>query len=281
MKKALRELLCVIPFFLTVLFAQKNDATPGSSLPPGEDDALTVLNASSRHGEWIDIPYGSGSIPLRAWIVYPERKEKAPVVIIIHEIFGVSDWIRSVADRLAQDGFIAVAPDYLSGFGPNGGGTESIVSRDSVVRLIRSLSPEESYKRTDAVFEYAAKIPSANGKCATVGFCWGGTRSFGYACAQPKLKAAVVYYGTSPDAQELSSLGAPVLGLYGADDARVVATVEPASLEIKKLAKKYEYEIYEGAGHGFLRQQSGRDGSNLRASEKAWPRTLEFLKKHL
>ena len=267
-------------FFLAALcitaYAQEKN-----SIPPGEENALIILNASPRHGEWIDIPYEGSTVPLRTWIVYPERKEKAPVIIIIHEIFGVTDWIRSVADQLARDGYIAVAPDYISGFGPNGGGTESIGSRDSVVRLIRSLSAEESYKRTNAVFDYAMKISSANGNIATVGFCWGGMRSFGYACTQPKLKAAIVYYGTSPDTKELSSLNVPVLGLYGADDARVVSTIEPASVEIKKLGKSYEYEIYEGAGHGFLRQQSGREGANLRASEKAWKRMLGFLTKHL
>ncbi len=267
-------------FFLGVLFISAF-AQEIKSLPPGEENAQAVLNASPRHGEWIDIPYEGSTIPLRAWISYPERKDKAPVIIIIHEIFGVTDWIRSVADQLAKDGYVAVAPDYISGLGPNGGGTESIGSRDSVVRLIRSLSAEESYKRTNAVFDYAMKIPSASGKIGTVGFCWGGMRSFGYACAQPKLKAAVVYYGTSPEAKELSSLNAPVLGLYGADDARVVSTVEPASVETKKLGKSYEYEIYEGAGHGFLRQQSGREGANLAASEKAWKRMLGFLAKHL
>lgn len=274
------SLRCSLCFFLGSLFISVF-AQEKSSIPPGEENALSVLNMSPRHGEWIDIPYEGNSVPLKTWISYPERKEKAPVIIIIHEIFGVTDWIRSVADQLAKDGYIAVAPDYISGFGPNGGGTESTGSRDSVVRLIRSLSAEETYKRTNAVFEYAVKIPSANGKIATVGFCWGGTRSFGYACVQPKLKAAIVYYGTSPDADELASLNVPVLGLYGEDDARVVSTIEPASVEIKKLKKVYEYEIYEKAGHGFLRQQSGRDGANLKASEQAWKRMLGFLKKHL
>ena len=261
--------------YTTVYSQEKN------IMPPGEENALTILNASPRHGEWIDIPYEGSAVPIRTWIVYPERKDKAPVIIIIHEIFGATDWIRSVADQLAKDGYIALAPDYISGFGPNGGGTESISNRDSVVRLIRSLSAEETNKRTDAVFKYAMNIPSANGKIATVGFCWGGGRSFGYACVQPKVKAAIVYYGTSPEMKELASLGAPVLGLYGGDDARVVATVEPASVEIKKLGKIYEYEIYDGAGHGFLRQQSGREGANLKASEKAWKRMLGFLQKHL
>lgn len=252
-----------------------------NSLPPGEEQASSVLNASPRHGEWIDIPYKGTTVPLRSWIVYPERKEKAPVIIIIHEIYGVSDWIRSVADQLAAEGYIAIAPDYISGFGPNGGGSESVASRDSIVRLIRSLSAEETYKRTDAVFDFALTIPSANGTVATIGFCWGGTRSFGYACAQPKLKAAVVYYGTSPETKDIASLSSPVLGLYGEQDARVNSTIEPASAECKKLGKQYEVEIYEGAGHGFLRQQSGKEGANLEASKKAWNRMREFLSKNL
>jgi carboxymethylenebutenolidase len=124
-------------------------------------------------------------------------------------------------------------------------------------------------------------LPSANGKCATVGFCWGGTNSFLYATAQPDVNAAVLYYGTSPDSAELTKIKAPVFGNYGGDDARVNATIDAASVEMKRLGKVYEYEIYEGAGHGFLRQQTGRDGANMRATEKAWPKTLAFLKKYL
>jgi len=274
------SLRCSLFFFLEMLFVFVM-AQEKNSIPPGEENALSVLNSSSRHGEWIEIPYKGNSVPLRSWIVYPERKGKATVIIIIHEIFGLTDWIRSVADQFASEGYIAIAPDYLSGFGPNGGGTESIANRDSAVRIIRNLSAEETYKRTNAVYSYAMKLPLANGTWTTVGFCWGGGRSFGYACTQPKLNAAIVYYGTSPDSAELSSLNVPVLGLYGADDARVVSTIEPASKGIKRLGKVYEYETYEGAGHGFLRQQTGRDGANLKASEQAWKRMLGFLKKHL
>ncbi len=269
----------VLVLFSTILHAQTSTSTP-FSFPPGEDGARAVLDSSPRHGEWVDIPYNDKT-QLRSWIVYPERRDKAPVIIIIHEIFGLSDWIRSVADQLAKDGFIAVAPDLISGFGPNGGGTESVANRDSVVRLIRALSSEESYARLNAVYSFGQKLPSGNGKIATIGFCWGGARSFGYACVQKDLKAAVVYYGSSPDSLQLRSLNAPVLGLYGADDARVNTSIEPASVEIKRSGKRYDYELFEGAGHGFLRQQSARDGANLRASEKAWKRTIEFFKKQL
>jgi carboxymethylenebutenolidase len=251
------------------------------NLPASEESAKMVLENSPRHGEFIDIEYEGSQHPIRTWIVYPERKDKAPVVIAIHEIFGLSDWIRAVADQFAKEGFIAVAPDLISGMGPGGGGTESVTSRDSVVQLIRGLTPEETYKRLNAVREYAMKIPAATEKMATVGYCWGGGRSFGYACVQPGLNAAVVYYGTSPDSSDLVNLHVPVLGLYGGDDARVTATIQPATAVLKKLNRVYEYEIYEGAGHGFLRAQLGRNGANLRATEKAWPRMLEFLRKYL
>lgn len=251
------------------------------TLPAGEETAKARLEKSPRHGEFIDVKYEGSSYPIRTWIVYPERKNKAPVVVIIHEIYGLSDWIRAVADQLAKEGFIAVAPDLISGMGPGGGGTESVASRDSVVRLIRGLTAEETYKRLNAVRNWAIALPASNGKSATVGYCWGGTRSFGYACAQPGLNAAVVFYGTSPDSTELQKLSAPVLGLYGGDDARVNATIEPAAAVVKKLNKVYEYEVYEGAGHGFLRAQSGREGANLRATQQAWPRTIAFLRKYL
>ena len=133
----------------------------------------------------------------------------------------------------------------------------------------------------NAVREYGIKLPAANGKSATIGFCWGGATSFNYATAQPALNAAVVYYGTSPDAAKLASIKAPVLGLYGGNDARVNATIEPASAEMKKLGKPFEPHIYDGAGHGFLRQQAGQDGANLKATEQAWPTTVAFLKKNL
>jgi carboxymethylenebutenolidase len=266
--------------FSSVLLAQEKSSTTNSLLPPGEENARAALDKSPRHGEWVNIYY-DGKTYLRTWIVYPERKDRAPVVLIIHEIFGLSDWIRSVADQLAKEGFIAVVPDLISGFGPNGGGSASVSSRDSVVTLIGNLSAEETYKRLDYVSAFAIRLPSANREFATVGFCWGGGRNFEYACLRSDLKAAVVYYGTSPDSATLLKLNVPVLGLYGGDDARVGVTVEPASVDIKKLGKTFEYVMYKGAGHGFLRAQSERDGANLRATKKAWPRMLAFLRKYL
>jgi carboxymethylenebutenolidase len=250
------------------------------NLPAAEETAKAALEKSPRHGEYVDVK-GADGTPIRTWVVYPERKDKAGVVIVIHEIFGLSDWIRGVADQLAREGFIAVAPDLISGHGPGGGGTESVASRDDVVKLVRAVTPEEGTARLNAVRDYAIKLPAANGKTATIGFCWGGGRSFAYAAAQPALDAAVVYYGTSPETGELARVKAPVLGLYGGDDARVNATVGPAEMEMKTLGKAFEPHIYEGAGHGFLRAQSGREGANLKATQQAWARTIVFLRDRL
>jgi carboxymethylenebutenolidase len=251
------------------------------NLPPSEEGAKAALEKSPRHGEWVDVKLPSGGAPIRTWVVYPESKERAGAVLVIQEVYGLTDWLRGVADQLAREGFVAVAPDLLSGRGPGGGGTESVPSRDEVVKLVRGLTPEETVARLNAVRDYAIKLPAANGKSATIGFCWGGARSFAYAAAQPKLDAAVVYYGASPESAELAGIRAPILGFYGGDDARVNATIAPAEEEMKRLGKTYEVHICEGAGHGFLRAQEGRDGANAKATQQAWPRTVAFLRERL
>jgi carboxymethylenebutenolidase len=179
------------------------------TIPPGEDAAKTHLETSPRHGEYATVDVAG--TPVRTWVVYPERKDKAPVVVVIHEIFGLTDWIRTVADQLAADGFIAVAPDLLSGKGPNGGGTDAFASRDEVIKTVSALPRSEVDARLNAVRAYALALPAASGKSATIGFCWGGASSFAYAAAQPALNAAVVYYGVGPP--DVASIKAPVLGL--------------------------------------------------------------------
>jgi carboxymethylenebutenolidase len=251
------------------------------SIPPGEAGAKAALEVSPRHHEWVDISVPGSDIELTTFVAYPERKDKAAVVIVIHEIFGLTDWIRAVADRLAADGFIAVAPDFLSGKGPGGGGTSAFDSRDDVVKAVRGLPPQDVARMLDAVSSHATKLPAATEKFATVGFCWGGAQSFYYATVQPDLDAAVVYYGASPQLNELEVIRAPVLGLYGEDDARVNTTVGPAAEKMKELGKTFLTQTYKGAGHGFLRAQGERDGANLEASRQAWPATIEHLKKYL
>ncbi|HEY8748812.1 MAG TPA: dienelactone hydrolase family protein [Tepidisphaeraceae bacterium] len=272
--------LCAIA--LMAMCGVASAAAPGTpgGLPPDANAAKAVLDKSPRHGEWIDIMVPNQKTPLKSYIVYPERKDKAPVVMVIHEIFGESDWVRGVADQLAADGFIAIAPDMLSGHGPNGGGTDSLGEQQAVVNKIREVKPAEVMADLNATREYALKLPSANGKTATVGFCWGGGQSFAYAAAQPGLNAAAVYYGTPPKPEEMAKIKAPVAGFYGGNDNRVTGTVEGASAEMGKLNKPYTPHIYEGAGHGFLRQQDGGGGANMKATEQAWPATIAFLREN-
>lgn len=256
----------------------RGQAAQAAQIPPGNEGAPARLEASPRHGEWVTVPNGP-SDSVRAWVVYPERATNAPVVIVVHEIYGLTPWIRSVADQLAAEGFIAVAPDYITGKGVEGGPEGP--PREAAVAAIRSLSREEVNQRTDAVAKWALALPSAGDKYGIVGFCWGGSTSFAHAVHAPSLGAAVVYYGSSPANESLAAVKAPVLGLYGGDDARVNATIPPADSTMKALGKTYEHHIYDGAGHGFLRQQDGRDGANLAASKQAWPATVAWFKQHL
>jgi len=256
-------------------------AAPASviALPADGDRAKDAIASSPRHGEWVDVSMPGGP-KLVTWVIYPESKDKAGVVIVIHEVFGLTDWVRGVADQLAREGFIVLAPDLLSGMGPNGGGTASL--GEDVTKTIRTLTPEQVAARLDAVRAYALALPAANGKVGVVGFCWGGAASFDYAAAQPKLDAAVVFYGRSPsDAGAYAKIVAPVLGHYGEDDERVNATIPTAQAEMTKLGRSYTVKIYDGAGHGFLRQQTGRDGANRKASEQAWSATVQFFRERL
>lgn len=264
---------------LVAMIAAPTAATVQGDLPPAGDEAFARLEESPRHGEWATVAVSGDEV--NAWVVYPERSDDAPVVVVIHEIYGLTDWIRAVADQFAAEGFIAVAPDLLSGKGPDGGGTASFDGRDAVTSAVRELDLAEVKARLDATARYAMDLPAAGSSYGVVGFCWGGSTSFRYATQQPQLGAAVVYYGSSPATESLTDVEAPVLGLYGGDDARVTSTVPDARDEMERLGKTYETQIYDGAGHGFLRQQDGQEGANMEASQQAWPRTVEFFRTHL
>lgn len=251
-----------------------------TSIAAGATEADARMAASPRHGEWTMVKLDGGADSVRAWVVYPERRGRAPVVIVVHEIFGVSNWIRSVADQLAADGFIAIAPDFLTGRNvPNGPDGQPL--RDSATAAIRTLDQGQVQRRIDAVARYGMALPAALPRYGIVGFCWGGSVSFAHAVHSPTLGASVVYYGTSPAAAQLGRVWAPVLGLYGENDARVNATVPPADSAMRALGKTFEVETYAGAGHGFLRQQDGQNGANLAAAQAAWPRTIAFFRQHL
>ena len=246
------------------------------TLPADGTTATARLEASPRHGEWVTYDAGGGD-RVQAWVVYPERSDPAPVVVVIHDIRAMSDWARAVGDQLAADGFIAVVPDLLSGKGPEGRGTDSFTSNE-VGRAIRDLDPAEVNRRLRAAAAYGTSLPSATDQVGVVGFCWGGSTSFAFAVDYGDLDAAVVYYGTSPPTETLASIRAPVLGLYGGSDNRVNSTIGAAKAELDRLEKRYEVNIYNGAGHGFLGRQDGQDGANQAASEGAWPATISFFR---
>jgi carboxymethylenebutenolidase len=254
------------------------------ALPPGTaDHAARALKESSRHQEWVDIKLPDGGV-LNSYVVYPERATKSAVVIVIHDIRGMSDIARAAGDQLAQDGFIAIVPDFLSGKGPNGGGTASLGA--GVGQAIRGLTPEDVNARLNAAMTYGKTLPASNGKTGVTGFCWGGGATFAFAAAQPELSAAVVFYGPTPGAAgafetSLANVKAPVLGHYADNDMRINADLPEVDAVMKKLGKSYERYLYEGAGHGFMGNQAGAGGANLKAAQQAWPRTLEFFRKHL
>jgi carboxymethylenebutenolidase len=277
----IKSILTLTALLIISLSIAAGPATQPAAIPPSGDDGLAAkaLAASPRHGEWADIAIPGSDVKLHTWVVYPERADKAPVVIVIHEIFGMTDWVRGVTDQLAAEGYIAVAPDLLSGFGPNGGGTESL--GNNVQAAFRKLTADEQAKRLDAVRDYALAFPSANTKVATIGFCWGGGASFAYATHQPTLKAAIVCYGTPPTKDAMDKITCPVLGLYGGNDARVTSTVDPTTKSMAELKKSYDPHIFEGAGHGFMRQQSGQNGANLKAAQQGWDAAIQFLKVNL
>jgi carboxymethylenebutenolidase len=233
-----------------------------STVSQAQDWAKTRLDASPRHHEYVTLKHDTRS--LQAFVVYPEVKDKAPVVILIHEIFGLSDWAKEMADELAAEGFIVVAPDLLSGFGPNGGGSSEFASQDATVKAVSGLDPAVVNADLDAAAEYAKHIPAANGKIAVAGFCWGGGKSFAFAAHSKALSAAFVFYGPGPS--DVSTVSAPVYGFYAGNDARIGATIPDTTAAMKAAGKFYEPVTYDGAGHGFMR--AGEDPSNTNPANK-------------
>jgi len=255
-------------------------ASSDSALPAGSADVGQRLASSPRHGEYVMISTGPGD-SVRAWVVYPERSTKAPVVVVVHEIFGLSTWIRGVADQLAADGFIAIAPDLLTGKAAPAPGSDTL-TQAAATSTIRTLQPADVQRQLAAVGKFGMSLPAAEHSYGIVGFCWGGGTSFAHAVMSPEgLGGAVVYYGTSPSLSSLSSVRVPVLGLYAGDDARVGATVPPADSAMRAMGKSFEVHSFAGAGHGFLRQQDGKEGANLAATRQAWPLTVNFFRTHL
>lgn len=252
-------------------------SSQGTAIPAGATTAAQRIAASPRHGEWVAIKVGA-SDSVMAWVVYPERSQKAPVVIAIHENTGLNTWTRSVADQLAAEGFIGIAPDMTT-MGKTGSLTEDAPA-DIGRQLIQRVTPEFVNAALDAVAKYGMALPAALPRYGVIGFCWGGARSFLHATHAPSLGASVVFYGSPPNAEQMAAIKAPVLGLYGGADARINATIPAADSAMKRLGKSYEYHIFDGAGHGFLRGQENSE-ANAKAAQDAWPKTIAFLRAKL
>ena len=231
------------------------------------------LDPVTTHGEWVK--YARGTDSIRAYVAYPERKTRAPAVIVIHEIFGLTKWEPTVADRLAREGFVAIVPDLLSskhGISP--------ADPDSGRKLVGELEPERVTADLDATYAYVNALPAVlEDRIGTIGFCWGGGQSFRYATNNPNLRAAVVCYGPAPDSAGIRRIKAPVLGIYGENDERINASLPTAVAEMQSAGNTFTQEVYPGTGHGFLKP--GRQGSDGPQVERAWKRILEFYRARL
>jgi carboxymethylenebutenolidase len=242
-----------------------------------QDWAKAKLQYSPRHGEWVKVKHGDREV--QAFLVYPEVKDKATAVVVIHEIFGLTDWVRLTADELAEAGYIAIAPDLLSGMGPKGGGSDTL--GEGARKAIMSLPPDQVTADLNEAAKYVQKLPACNGKLAVCGFCWGGGQAFRFATNNPHLKASFVFYGPPPTAKDLARIECPVYAFYGGNDARINATIPDTEKAMKTAGKTYEPVTYEGAGHGFMRAGEMPEArpADSRARTEAWQRWKMLLKK--
>jgi carboxymethylenebutenolidase len=247
-----------------------------------QDWAKARLEKSPRHGEWVKLKHDGREVD--SYITYPEVKDKATAVIVIHEIFGLTDWARSVTDDLAAEGYIAIAPDLLSGKGPHGGGTDDLGG--GAMKAIGSLPPDEVTADLNAAVDYVSRLPACNGKVVVMGFCWGGGQTLRFATDNKDIKAALSFYGPIPmDTTPFARIQCPVYGFYGENDARVTTSVPRAVDAMKATDKVYEPVTYPGAGHGFMRDgedptsDNQNHAANKEARESAWKRVKAILAK--
>ncbi len=252
-------------------------ASLGAATASAQDWAKAQLNKSPRHSEWVELKHGGRTV--KAFVVYPEAKTKTGAVLVIHEIFGLTDWARELADEIAAAGQIAIVPDLLTEPGKD---TQSYPDQGAAIKAVSALQTPQVMADLDAAADYVKKLPACNGTISVAGFCWGGGRSFQYANHNPALKSAFVFYGTGPESKgDAENIKCPVYGFYGEEDARVGATV-PATAEIMKSSgKTYQPVTYAGAGHGFMRAGEAPDAkpTNRQAHDDAWKRWKTLLEK--
>src|SRR3989442_2843608 len=250
----------------------------GAQIASAQDWARATLEKSPSHREWVTIKHDGRSV--ETFVVYPESKSKTPVVLVIHEIFGMTDWVQDLADQVAAAGYIAVAPDLLSGMGPNGG-RSSDFAEGKTMEAVSHLNPDQVTADLNAAADYAMKIPASNRKLFAGGFCWGGGQTFRFATNRSDLTAAFVFYGPPPDKDAMVRIKTPVYGFYAGNDARIGAMIPDAVAQMKAAGKIYEIVTYECAGHGFMRSAEAPDANepDKKARAEAWVRWKSLLSK--
>lgn len=244
-----------------------------------QEHVLERLSSSPRHHEWIDIDQGERRV--RSFVVYPEVPGEATAVLVIHENKGLTDWVRGVADQLAEAGFVAIAPDLLSGMGPGGGNTGAFDSADAATQAIYALDQAQVTADLQAAADHALSLPACNGTLVVAGFCWGGGQALRFAADRTDLAAAFVFYGSAElTGDETGRIACPVYGFYGGNDARINATIPGTEAQMAAHGRTFEPVIYPGAGHGFMRAGEGPEApeENRQAMDEAWDRWLGLLR---
>lgn len=253
-------------------------ALSGIFILRAQDFALKQLDNSPRHHEWINV--SSGNRQIKCFVAYPEVSKKSTVIIVIHENRGLTDWVRSFADQLAAEGYITIAPDLLSDFSEEIKSTADFKNSDEARNAIYKLEQGQVEKDLNAVEEYASKIPAGNGKTVSAGFCWGGAQSFRFATYNKDLNAAIVFYGSAPEKKEdIEKITIPVYGFYAGNDERINSGIPATEKLMKDSGKTYDYKIYEGAGHAYMRLGEDPSGTpeNKKALAESWARLKELL----
>jgi len=263
--------------FVALILALSMLAVPALAEVPHAMTPEERLEKSGRHHEFVELKADNGQA-VKAFVVFPEVNKPVPAVVVIHENRGLNDWARSFADQVAEAGYLAIAPDMLTGKGPEGGDTASFETSDDARTAIYKLDQAEVTAAVDAAVQYASKQKAANGKVVVVGFCWGGGQAF-RAATNEEINAACVFYGSAPEPEVMKEIEAPVYGFYGGNDFRITGDVPKVTEQMKEADKTFKPVTYKEAGHGFMR--SGEDEQPEAANEKgrneAWQRLLEVL----
>ncbi|MCF7803760.1 MAG: dienelactone hydrolase family protein [Candidatus Marinimicrobia bacterium] len=247
-----------------------------------QSSPIERLNESPRHHEWVQVEHDNRTV--HSFVVYPQADKNVPTVLLIHENRGLTDWVRGLADQVAAAGFIAIAPDLLSGMGPDGGKTSDYPNSNAARDGIYQLPPAQVTADLKAVADYGKNLSASNGTLFVAGFCWGGSQTFRFATNYGDIEAAFPFYGTAPeDMEQLKQIEALVYGFYGGNDNRVTSTVPQTKKKMKTAGKTYKPEVYKGAGHGFMRAGEGapKDDPNRQARDKAWDRWIKIMKEEM